>query len=60
MGAVTMYSCSNEKYKKIINKDTRCKKNNQPSNYGILPQKKHSLNTFLSSSTKLKSTGNIL
>jgi hypothetical protein len=62
MGTVTMYSCSNEKYKRIASKEGRIKKTNQIFNYGIVPQasKKNSINTFLSSSSKLKSSGNIL
>jgi hypothetical protein len=63
MGAVTMYSCSNEKYKRITSKDGRGpKKSTQVFSDSVAPQtsKKHSLNTFLSSSSKLKSSGNIL
>lgn len=57
-----MYSCSNEKYKRIASKDSRgAKKSTQVLTDGVTQtSKKHSLNTFLSSSSKLKSSGNIL
>lgn len=59
MGMVTMHSCSNEKYRRMTSKESRTTKK---TSQGIAPQasKKNSLNTFLTSTSKLKSSGNIL
>jgi|688.fasta_scaffold2419711_1 hypothetical protein len=57
MGTLTMYSHSNEKYRRIASKDSRVTKKSQ--NITQQTKKKNSLNTFLSTSSKLKSsTGN--
>jgi hypothetical protein len=57
MGTLTMYSHSNEKYRRIASKDSRVAKKSQ--NITQQTKKKNSLNTFLSTSSKLKSsTGN--
>lgn len=51
MGTVTMYTCSsNEKYRRIASKDNRVSKKIQEV------KKKNSLNNFLSSAAKIKSS----
>ena len=58
MATVTMYSCSNQKYKRIASKDSRIGVGKKSSSITQQSKKKNSLNTFLSTSTKLKSSGN--
>lgn len=58
MATVTMYSCSNEKYKRIASKDSKVGVGKKSTSITQQTKKKNSLNTFLSTSTKLKSSGN--